>query len=618
MMKYVNIAQQSERILNSATLKKTAVIVQGIRYLILIGVLGFAAQVVASEIEWKKEISALKYTDRPITEVLLGILTANNIEAYVSENVKGTVSVRIGAKDSQRVFENLSRTSGLVWFYDGQVVSVVPASEQVTRIVSIVPTTFDAVKAAIDASGLRSRRFTIKYMPESASFTIVGPNRYVNLVEEVIRGAVRRLGKNITDKNDPSKTVTQVFRLNHAWADDLIVNSDSGNSKVHGVATVLKGIFGKSSSSNSISAINSLAGDGPRNGVESKTLDAEGNFVNSTDSSFPSMRSGNPFESTRLTDSMVPGPRIAADPRTNSVIITDEFSRMKQYEQVINALDVKSSIVEIEVAIVEVEAGRSSELGIDWEFTRNRSNGASSTTNSSGRLAYGAGQLMMRLSKNGLDSFMANLNLLSNDGKARIIQRPRVITVDNFEATIGATEKAFVRVAGRDAVALYPVSTGLVLRVRPRVLGELNESGQPNSLMLQVNIEDGRNTGAQVDGIPTQKRNIISTQAIVKPLESIVLGGQLVESENDSESGVPVLKDIPFFGNAFKSTSTNRKTVERLFIISPRLINQSLETLSRRELPGLGTGVLTTIPSNPEKIRAAPILEGGTEPSRAK
>jgi type III secretion protein C len=555
----------------------------------------------AVDIEWKKEISTLKYTDRPITEVILGILTANEVAANVSDSVKGTVSIKVGARDSRKVFESLCRTNGLVWFYDGQVVNVVASSEQITKIISVSPLDVEGVNAALNASGLKNKRLPFKYIEASSTYILTGPNRYVNLVEEVIQSAVKRTDKIKREKFDPSKAVTRVFRLTQAWADDLSVQGEQGVVKVPGIATVLRAQFGRSSVGTSallgggMGALSAAAGDGARGGLETKTLDSEGNAVSSSDSAFPMPKFGNFVDSYRYADSMNSGPKISADPRTNSIIITDDLSRMAEYQEIIKTLDVRSPIIEIEVAIIEVDSASALVLGVDWEVNRARQKDVASTSgNAVDKLAYGSGQLMMRLSKNGLDAFMANLSLLSTDGRARIVQRPRVITVDNFEAIIGSSEKAFVRVAGRDAVALYPVSTGLNFRVRPRVLGEIDEAGQAQSLMLQVNIEDGRNTGSQVDGIPTQRRNTISTQAIVKPLESIVLGGQIVESDSDSESGIPFLKDIPILGHAFKSSSVNRKSVERLFVISPRLINQATETATRKELPGFNGRTLTT------------------------
>jgi type III secretion protein C len=559
----------------------------------------------AADIEWKKRIDPLKYADRPVVEVLLGILTANGVTANISENVKGTVSVRVGSNESQRVFENLCRANGLIWFYDGQVVNVVSSSEQVTKIITVNPLEVAAVNSALQASGLRSKRLPFKYVPESSSFIFTGPNRYVNLVEEVIQGAVKRQLKGNKDRLDPSGGVTQVFRLQFAWADDLTIQSDSGVSKIPGIASVLRAQFGRTSAAASMAGgalapISSVAGEGGRSVVESKTLDAEGNTINNADSVFPSLQSGGFNDLTRFSDNVGISPRIASDPRTNSVIITDVASRMPQYAKTIKELDVKSPIVEIEVAIVELEAGTGQDIGMNWQFDKVRPRDSpSAQPNPLNQVTYDAGQLMMRLTKNGLDAFMANLTLLSAQGKARIVQRPRVITVDNFEAMIGTSDKAFVRVAGRDAVALYPVSTGLSLRVRPRVLGMFEEGGQPHSLMLHVNIEDGRNTGNQVDGIPTQKRNLISTQTIVKPLESVVLGGQILETESDSDSGVPFFKDIPILGHAFKSTATSRKSVERLFIISPRVINQSSETLTRAEMPAMAPGVRAPVALQP-------------------
>jgi type III secretion protein C len=574
----------------------------GLLYTLLFILLGAMQPASALDIPWKKEINPLKYTDRPIIEVLLGLLSANDITANISDNVKGTASIRIDAGDSRRVFDSLCRTNGLVWFYDGQVVSVVAASEQVTKIINVNESDVSRINSALSSSGLLTKRLPFKYVADSSTFIVTGPNRYVSLVEEVIQGVAKRRGKGAAGRSGGGAIETRVFRLKNAWADDLTFPTDFGVTRVPGVASVLRAQFGYSTSTRpmnvSLDGLSPAAGDGA-GGVSSKTLDAEGNATTSTDNGFPSPRMGN-FQPYGRIDENPQIPRINADARTNSIVITDTANRMAQYEKTINMLDGGSPIIEIEVAIIEIEAGTARDIGIDWQFDGTRpKNSPNARSNPTNLLAYGAGQLTTRLTKNGLDAFMANIRLLSTEGRAKVIQRPRVITVDNFEALIGTSEKSFVRVAGRDAVALYPVSTGLTLRVRPRVLGEFTLGSQASSLMLHVNIEDGKNTGQLIDGIPTQKRNVINTQTVVRPLESVVLGGQIVESDSDFEAGIPGLKDIPIVGNAFKNTSTGRKKLERLFIISPRVINQGSESLAKRDMPGLMEGISLVTPPQP-------------------
>ena len=58
--------------------------------------------------------------------------------------------------------------------------------------------------------------------------------------------------------------------------------------------------------------------------------------------------------------------------------------------------------------------------------------------------------------------------------------------------------------------------------------------------------------------------------------ETTVIGGIYVESESSGEEGVPLMKDIPWLGNLFKSTDSKRNRNELLIFITPRIINPSI------------------------------------------
>jgi type III secretion protein C len=158
--------------------------------------------------------------------------------------------------------------------------------------------------------------------------------------------------------------------------------------------------------------------------------------------------------------------------------------------------------------------------------------------------------------------------MLTEEGEAQIISRPSVVSTDNMEAILDNSSTFFVRVAGTDEVDLFPISVGSVLKVTPHVIKDNNQT----SIHLEINIEDGQQTQDRVDNIPTIQNSTISTRAIVKENQSLLIGGYHFDTVVSSESRVPILSSIPIFGNLFKRTHDEHTRMARLFLITPRLI----------------------------------------------
>jgi type IV pilus assembly protein PilQ len=55
--------------------------------------------------------------------------------------------------------------------------------------------------------------------------------------------------------------------------------------------------------------------------------------------------------------------------------------------------------------------------------------------------------------------------------------------------------------------------------------------------------------------------------------ETTVIGGIFVDSDSDTDSGVPYLKDIPLLGQLFKSSTKTKVKTELLIFITPRILN---------------------------------------------
>ena len=85
------------------------------------------------------------------------------------------------------------------------------------------------------------------------------------------------------------------------------------------------------------------------------------------------------------------------------------------------------------------------------------------------------------------------------------------------------------------------------------------------------------------------KQTRINTQAMVEAGQSLLIGGYYYEQKSEGDSGVPILKDIPILGHLFKSSSTSGRQMERLILITPRIVTADGDNVPARvNQPGFG------------------------------
>jgi len=268
---------------------------------------------------------------------------------------------------------------------------------------------------------------------------------------------------------------------------------------------------------------------------------------------------------------------IQADARLNAVIIRDIDEKMPYYEEIISILDVPVGLVQIQATIIDVDTDYLHELGVNWRFragdrgdvkTRGGFGADEDLSPISTALALGQGLNLATIIGDSAEYFLARIHALETDGKAWILSRPSVLTLDNMEAVLERAETVYVRVPGTYQVDLFDVSVGIVLKVTPHVIEE--EEGP--KIKLAVKIEDGSFTDVSVDQIPTTKKTAINTQAMVREKESLLIGGYYQERETEAVSRVPCLGTIPGLGLLFREKKASKVKTERMFLITPTIV----------------------------------------------
>ena len=148
--------------------------------------------------------------------------------------------------------------------------------------------------------------------------------------------------------------------------------------------------------------------------------------------------------------------------------------------------------------------------------------------------------------------------------------------MDNVQASLENTSSYYIPVSGNESSDLFKIDSGTVLKVTPHIIP--NEvPGQPDTIKLVVSVQDDRDDGTGYLSVDPQnlspiKQTKINTQAIVGEGQSLLIGGHYYEVQQDAESGIPGLKNIPILGGLFGSTGKKHQRMERLILISPRIV----------------------------------------------
>lgn len=297
------------------------------------------------------------------------------------------------------------------------------------------------------------------------------------------------------------------------------------------------------------------------------------------------------------------GAIIAADPATNSLIITAPEPVYRNIRTVIDQLDSRRAQVYIESLIVEVRADTVAEMGIQWQFMSSSTDGRNQMVGGTNLPAAGSGANILEVSQNpaalananglniglirsGGSIFGSGVNLgllaraLERDAGGNIRATPNLLTLDNEEARIIIGQNVpFVtgQYTNTNSSTTSPFQTierkdvGTMLRVRPQV----SEGGT-------VKMEISQEISAVVDtsqaaGIITSRR-AIDSNVLVDDGQIVVLGGLIEDRVQGTVSKVPLLGDIPFLGRLFRYDSRTREKTNLLVFLRPVVLRDAAST----------------------------------------
>ena len=483
-----------------------------------------------------------------LQEVLQNFAGSYYVPVRISESVGGEINGKIGPMTPVDFLDHLANIYGFIWYFDGHTLFVYDGSASSQEIISLTYLSTQQFKKTLKRVGIWDGRFYWREQGNEGLVFISGPPRYIDLITQTAQLLDAKEGE-----RQKSKLTVRTFSLKYAWATDKSFAFRGQQLTVPGVATILTRIIkGGGIAQSSKQALNSPTMK-PAASV-SRSGEVAPDSAAKPELSKP-LNAGPEIEEVYIN----------ADPRLNAIIVHDLESKMPMYQELIASLDKPTSQIEISVSIIDMNTSDLQALGVDWD-----NSGASGDTNYSfdGYRGGSDSPSYTTIVSTALGSFNANLRLLADEGKVKIVSRPSILTLDNIEAVLDNSSTFYVKVASNEDSELFPVTSGTVVQVTPRIVRE--DLGR--RIHMSVNIQDGTQSENTVDSVPITTNSSINTQAIISEQESLLIGGFYKETDQESLKKVPLLGDIPVLGHLFKAQSTSKTKQVRLFLITPRII----------------------------------------------
>ena len=320
--------------------------------------------------------------------------------------------------------------------------------------------------------------------------------------------------------------------------------------------------------------------------------------------------------------------QINADKATNSLIIMADKEDYEVVEAVIRKLDIPRSMVYIESLIMEVNATKAMDLGIQWQlFDRTNVDNTNvlyggAFSQRGGALnpasALGAGLTLGVLTQPftfggvTLSNISAIINAVKTDDNFQILSTPQILTTDNEEARITVGEnrpfqtRATTDISGGTYESFEYRDVGKILKITPHV-----SEGRNVRLKLSLEVTSLDRLATATTGTnstrPVTNKRTIDTTVLVQDNHTVVIGGLIDDNRNENETKIPGLGDIPLLSWLFKTQSTGNQKTNLYVFLTPRVVKSPDEAnrilSEKRQTQPVPAPVPQAPPSEPPGIR---------------
>lgn len=286
---------------------------------------------------------------------------------------------------------------------------------------------------------------------------------------------------------------------------------------------------------------------------------------------------------------------------TNSIIISAQPALMSSLTSIIRQLDIRRAQVLVEAIVVEVSEGDGINLSVQWASAAGAGTQFHDNGITTGEILIGANEIKNdeddltdvagSLAKiaGGVAGYVGSdwgviLQTLSSSSGSNILATPSLTTLDNQEASFIVGDEVPVLTGSTSSSSNdNPFQTierkeiGIKLKVTPQI----NE-GDSVQMVIEQEVSNIKGK-TSVDVIFATRA--VKTTVLAKSGETIVIGGLIDETVNETVEKVPLLGDIPYLGALFRSTKSSTEKRNLMVFIRATIVrdDQSMMELSARK-----------------------------------
>lgn len=298
---------------------------------------------------------------------------------------------------------------------------------------------------------------------------------------------------------------------------------------------------------------------------------------------------------------------VLADPRTNTLIISDIPTVIPVIDNLIRELDKRTQQVEIEARVVAANRNFSRELGSQFAFAGSANNGknifggtqavgtspvgrfvpplpappvivgttAPSATSPTAVSMPLVTNLGTAVPTSGVSYAFSTANFAldyvisaaESKGVGKLLSAPKEIVQNNEQATIKQGTKIPIQTVINNTISVQFVDAVLELQVTPQITDQ-------GTIFLTVHVENTQIDPSipRIQGIPALDTQAQDTKVLVSDGQTVMIGGIIVSNQQTNIDEVPFVGSLPIIGQLFRHTTISTSSQELLFFVTPRIL----------------------------------------------
>jgi len=296
--------------------------------------------------------------------------------------------------------------------------------------------------------------------------------------------------------------------------------------------------------------------------------------------------------------------------RSNILIVSDIQSQVDRIREMIAEIDIEPAQILIEAKVMEVDRDLLDDLGIDWGTGGSGASSSTITTmplekKSSGDVAQAVGAHALGPQPSifdpettGLTAANAGLKLvyqhlkgnqfeiilhaLEEDINTNTLSAPRIMTVNNQEATIiVGTRWPIIETTVEEGVVTESLGEYQEIGIQLNVVPQVNSGNLISMVVHPVITEKISEVGTNRYPVLTTRE--AETRILMVDGETVVIGGLLKELKKEGVIGVPLLKDLPLIGMFFRRETKDIEKIDLLIFLTAKIIKKTGAGIERAQ-----------------------------------